>query len=390
VEYVSPTNVKANVNTSNGGKITYKITVENTSDVTYWYRGVSAPVLDGYKNELVGKNGGINITTQDKENGAAGSFGTDDWVPPHTTRDFYATYNFGSGATGNVKTFVNFEFGGKIASYGDGILAILNDPVKYAALSGALNDIYKENNTDTISNVGADAAFIQSLFDTELELDGKPVTITIQRRDVDDRTTGDAYPNGGPSGCEYTIYVTTDDPTTGTPVVQAVSYTKGNDGEWYQIGELYKGTVNIGTYKDSEGNSHASINVNSWQALPESYRLYSYNGGVIEYQVGQKNGDQYQIMKTIDDIMSTKDQNFYNAIDNANMFKTVYDILQKHKGDDSPEVVGLRTAFENASPYYVNHNNGQEFKVKRTLRSELISTIESIAKALEYYTQIRG
>ena len=47
VEYVSPTNVKANVNASNGGKITYKITVENTSDVTYWYRGVSAPVLDG-------------------------------------------------------------------------------------------------------------------------------------------------------------------------------------------------------------------------------------------------------------------------------------------------------------------------------------------------------
>ena len=76
-------------------------------------------------------------------------------------------------------------------------------------------------------------------------------------------------------------------------------------------------------------------------------------------------------------------------IDNTNIFKKVYDIIQKHPSSTDPAVIGLKNAFYEASKFYVNHNNGQEFKVVRNkyTRAEIIYAIKNIQKALDYYNQ---
>ena len=79
----------------------------------------------------------------------------------------------------------------------------------------------------------------------------------------------------------------------------------------------------------------------------------------------------------------------YN-IDNKNIFKKVYDIIKKYPQDSTdPAVVGLRTAFEDASIFYRNLNNGLEFKVVRDkyTRAEIIFALKNIQKALDYYYQ---
>ena len=304
--YLSPTNVKSVVNVPQTGSITYKITVENNSDVTYWYRNKNFMTkLEGYQNALVDSNDGVTIVTKDKLADSTATFNSEDWVPPHTVREFYAIYNFGSNTTGKtVLTLINFSFGGKVASYGDDFLAILNDPDRYAILSEAFNNTYADNGSTVLGHVGADKELFDNLFGTYLTLDGKNVTVMIERADVNGRASGDSYSPSGPTGCEYTIYVTTENPTTGTPVVYAVSYTKETDGTWVQIGELYEGTVNIGTYTDSDGAVYTSLNVDSWEATRKTYTVFTYKGQSVTYKVNEQYGNSFQQQKKIEDLMS--------------------------------------------------------------------------------------
>ena len=391
--YVSPTNIKLNVNASSGGSITYKVTVENNTGATYWFRGISAPALDGYSNGLVGSGTGVTITTKDKLSDTKATFDTSDWVPPNTVREFYVVYSFGNRATGNISTLVNFEFGGKVASYGDEILAILNDPDKYGLLSSAFDNVYAKYGTDVLSNTGADAALFQSLFDTELKLDGKDVTITIQRKNVDNKATGDAFSPSGPSGCEYTVYITTDDPTTGKPTVQAVSYTTTSDGTWRQIGELYEGTVSTGTYTDSEGKRYTSLNVNTWIANEKTYTIFSYNGQKVEYIVGAtQNGDQFDKYKTIAELMGGHDQDLYNMLNRAPIIKAADEILDRNVNSEAPEIVLLREAFDKVIIYYVERNKGdfEMISSDKWTRAEVISAFEALGEAMEYYQQFHS
>lgn len=399
VSYTSPTSVEATVNARGSGSITYKITVENTSDGTYWYRGITViGDLDGYNNSLIGAQRGITIATKDKSGDSGATFDTSDWVPPQTTRDFYVTYSFGSSATGSIKTFVTFDFGAKIESYSDEVLAILNDPEKYAVLSGAFNDTYAESGSTVLSNVGADADLFTSLFGTNLTLDGQPVTIAIERKNVDGKTTGDSYSSGGPSGCEYTIYV-----TTGDGKVYAVSYTTQSDGSWRQIGELYEGTAGTSNYTDSDGNvSGQTINVSSWIASEKRYTMFSYNGFTVEYTVGAVyQGDQYDKYKTIGELMGEKEnQNtinweIFNRLNGGqirSLLVRVESILNSNAGSDAPEIVMLREAFDGLVPQYFYENNPNEYLMRQSgwTRADIIAALEKFQYALEYYDQVHG
>ena len=63
--------------------------------------------------------------------------------------------------------------------------------------------------------------------------------------------------------------------------------------------------------------------------------------------------------------------------------------IRAEAGNYDPGINGLRTAFENAAPYYKNLNNGQEFKVVRNYtRAQIIPYIIDIQHALDYYYQI--
>lgn len=375
--------------------ITYKVTVYNNTEVTYWYLGPSWNSAAN-SNALIGATNGITITTTDNYGDNGNTFNTEDWVPPYTTRDFYITYQFGRNAVDSgLIISISLDFGVKMDAVQDEFLAILNDTASangYQYLNEIFNQRYKETGSTVIANVGEDKEIFNKFFGGEMtvNIDGKevPVTVMIQRENVDGRNTGDSYGvSGGPTGCEYTLYITVDalDSPTGEAMVYAVSYSRGGEGDtqqWYQLGQLYEGTSPLITY-DSEGN--VAFDIEKWKATANEYEFIDG----YYYKVGYEQGDQYAKYKTIEELMSANDQNFYNDIDNSQILRKVYAILHDSGNYSKPGYDGLLTAFENAAPFYTIHNNGQEVKIKRAAtRAELLPYIIAIQTAYEYYNQV--
>ena len=88
---------------------TYKITVFNNTDVTYWYVGQRWDTVYD-QNSSIGANSGITIVTKDHQNDSSQTFDSNDWVPPQTYREFYVTYHFGSNVPIICSLMVNFHF----------------------------------------------------------------------------------------------------------------------------------------------------------------------------------------------------------------------------------------------------------------------------------------
>ena len=384
-DYTMPTNHQTSVYPNgNGGTVTYKITVYNNTELTYWYAGERYESTYE-QNALIGN--GVNIVTKDHQNDTGETFNNDDWIPPETEREFYAVYTYTNKSSTPVSLMVNFHFDLRIDYVHDEFLAVLNNvisPTSYDSLAAVLDSEYKKNGSLSISSTTHPDEFTSFFGDLTVDIDGtmKKATVTIRRENLDkNTTTGDNYQGGGPSGCEYTLYITVENPTPGAVVtVYAIAYSEGADAmgdDWYQVGELYEGTAKI--------NADGSINYSTWVAKAKSYEIAD---GIV-YNVGLANGDQYDIMKTMEQLISAQDQDIFNDIDNKNIFKKVYDIIQKHKDSVDPAVMGLRQAFTDASKFYVNHNNGQEFKVVRNkyTRAEIIYALKNIQKALDYYYQ---
>ena len=386
-DFVLPTNHKTTADASrSNATVTYEITVHNNTDVTYWYVGPQWS-NDYGQNALIGAGGGVSISTKDQLSDSSATFNTEDWVPPQTERVFYVTYTYGANALDPCSTMVNFRFDIHMDAVHDEFLSVLNgtkSPGSYEQLKAVFDAQHAQNGSVTITTESHPEVFAAFFEDLMVNIDGteRQASVVIRRENLDgDATTGDAYANGTPKGCEYTLYITVEPLTPGTkPTVYAIAYSKGADGMgsgWYQVGELYEGTALV--------KADGSIDYANWTATEKTYKI----ADKIEYKVGAPNGDQYAIMKTMEQLISAEDQNFFNLIDNENIFKKVYDIIQKHKGSDDPAVVGLRKAFEDASIFYNNFNNGQEFKVVRNTytRAEIIHALKKIQSALNYYNQ---
>ncbi len=396
VSFTHPTYISSTISSrETNGTVTYKVTLYNNTGVTYWYLG---PSWDEGKesNALIGASNSIAITTKDNYADTSNSFNTEDWVPPYTTREIYITYRFGWNAIGeNISTTISLNFGRKMDSVQDSFLKLLNDTISeygYHYLEDAFNQQYAKTGSTVIANVGEEAAIFNNLFGGEptINVNGEqvPVTIMIQRENVDGRNTGDQYGvSGGPAGCEYTLYVTVDamDSPTGEAMVYAVSYSRGGEGDtdqWYQLGQLYEGTAPLITY-DDEGN--VAFDIESWRATANEYEFIDG----YYYRVGYEQGDQYAKYKTIEELMSANDQNFYNSVDNSQLLRKVYAIVNNSSNQNKQGYEGLRTAFENAAPFYTVHNGGQEVKIKRqATRAELLPYVLAIDHAYDYYTQI--
>ena len=385
-DYILPTNHTTTATPSrSGASVTYKITVHNNTDLTYWYIGPLLSPTYG-TNNLIGVSNGIAVTTKDHPSDTSATFNSEDWIPPQTERDFYVTYTYNASAQTVASTMINFHFDVRIDAVHDEFLAVLNNLIKedsYETLTDAFDEEYAKNGAVTISSK-THAELFEQLFQTlTVNIDGteKEATVVIRRENVDGKSTGDAYSGGTPAGCEYTLYITVESLTPGTrPTVYAISYSEGGTamGEgWYQVGELYEGTAPI--------KADGTIDYAAWRATHKTYEM----ADGISYKVAAPNGDQYDIMNTLEQLISAQDQDIFNDIDNKNIFKKVYDIIQKHKNSTDPAVLGLRKAFEDASIFYRNLNNGQEFKVVRGTytRAEIIYAIKNIQKALDYYYQ---
>lgn len=398
LSYVKPTNLVSVARPAwNNSSITYKVTLHNNSITTYWYIREQFD-KDVESNALIGAENGITITTKDHPSDTSNTFNSEDWMPPNTYRDIYVTYTFGSAAQSYPATFVNFLFGVKMDSVHDKFLSVLNDQNgagSYDLITEAFDEKYKETGSTVIANIGEEKELFDQLFGEELtiDVDGKavPVTVLIERNNVDGRTTGDSYGvSGGPTGCEYTVYITVDalNSPTGKATVYAVSYSKGGtagDDLWYQLGELYEGTANITDYDSTTQDFEGAFDINSWNATANKYVV----ADGITYLVGQEQGDQYDKLKTLKEIMSTNDQDIFNDIDNSKILKNVYDIVYNSANTNKAGYHSLRDAFIAAEPFYNVMNGGQEVKVKRTgTRAEIIPYIESIQKALDYYNEV--
>ncbi len=369
-----------------GGYVTYKITFHNTADVTQWFIGVNSD-SDYGENTLVGLSSGITLKCSDHESDSASTFDSEDWIPSQTERDVYVTYTYGASAQGECETNLDFHFGVRMDAVHDEFLAVLNN-VKidnaYQTMVDAFNTQYAKNGKTTITTESHPEIFAMLFDDLMVDIDGieKRASVVIRRENLDkDTTSGDDYSGSGPVGCEYTLYITVESLTPGTsPTVYAIAYSFGASGmgnDWYQVGELYEGTAPI--------KADGTIDYANWKA---NYKTYQLADG-IEYIVGAANGDQYDIMNTMEQLISAVDQDIFNQIDNTNIFKKVYDIIKKHPNSDDPAVVGLSHAFEDAAKFYRNFNNGQEFKVVRDkyTRAEIIYALQNIQKALDYYYQ---
>lgn len=385
-EYVLPTNHKTTSDASrSAGTVTYKITVHNNTDVTYWYIGTKYDTSYG-QNQLLDRGNAISIRTMDKVNDNYASFNDEDWIPPQTERVFYATYTYGPNAQDQCSTLVNFYFDIKLDAVHDEFLAVLNstnNADSYEYLADVFDKEAAANGSKDITTESHPEVFEKLFGDLMVNIDGteKKASVVIRRENMDnDKTTGD----NGNAGCEYTVYITVEPLTPGTkPTVYAISYSCGADGmgdDWYQVGELYEGTAPV--------LSDGTIDYKNWVATHKKYTI----ADGIEYLVGAPNGDQYDIMKTMEQLISAEDQDIFNQIDNTNIFKKVYDILKNHTNSDDPAVEGLRAAFYDAEKFYVNHNNGQEFKVVRNkyTRAEIIYALKNIQEALDYYYQVYG
>lgn len=158
---------------------------------------------------------------------------------------------------------------------------ILNDPQEYQELSQAMNanwshPSYVGNVVSSWEILDDDTALIQDLFGVALSLniDGEevPVTVIIQRKNVDgNENTGDDYRGTFRTikGCEMMLYMTPVKPSSvsgGTYIeTYVITYTKQGDGDWYQIGEMYKGTAQVVGYVSGSTSFNDSINPSSWR-----------------------------------------------------------------------------------------------------------------------------
>ena len=401
VEIVYPTSLRSTLRANaENTSITYKITVHNKTDMTHWFLGIKHDGLGD--NSLVNITNGVVITTRDGAASGSNAFDTADWIPPQTQRTFYATYVFGSNAQGNRSTLVNFSFGLHVSSVSDGFLKVLNDkdpssPYGYYYLTNAFNENYSQNNSTVINNIGSDKEVFDNLFGSSItvNIDGQklPATIMVERKDVDGKNTGDSYPGSNtPSGCEYTVYLTVDDLSgSGQATVYAVSYTCGEDGVWYQIGELYEGTSTV------TGNL---FDVTSWLAKKKTYTVIDG----VSYKVAAGNsGQPYEQCTTIRELMSVKLEGLFNDVNNnsSKLLKPACVTVYSYRNNNGKWVESineanrykegyneLKIAFDMIKPYCFINNGGFErldINSQQMTRAELIYLLENLQHAYDYY-----
>ena len=395
VGFTHPTYLSSTVNSpKQNGTVTYRVTLYNNTPVTYWYLGPNW-VESTLSNSAI--NNGLSITTKDNSDDTYGSFNTSDWVPPYTERVIYVTYTLGANRLNtDLSTLISLQFGRKMDAVHDEFVIILNDTVSatgYNYLTQVFDQRYKENGTTVIANVGEDKQIFDTLFgkDLTINVDGVevPVTVMIRRDNVDNRTTGDDYKPSGPSGCEYTLYLTVDElnSPTGKAITYAISYSNegvgvGGSQTWYQVAQLYEGTAPIVEYNNT---GEYVVDYKKWVATAKEYELIDGK----YYKVGYAQGDQYDKYTTVEQLMSAEDQDVFNDIDNSGMLRRVYQLVHSNSNTSKPGYDLLRQAFENAAPFYNVYNGGQEVKVKRNCtRAEILPYMIAIQNAYDYYYQV--
>ncbi|MBR2445219.1 MAG: hypothetical protein IKB28_00970 [Clostridia bacterium] len=379
------------------GSVTYEITVFNNTTREYAFRALY--YQDGtYNNNMIENYNGSNSI------GVITHFPDGKKVAPGKSLTFHVTYNLGTGLYpyNTYKTLINYQFGINVDSETEAVdvvhdkfLDILNTTSTYETLVDVLDNKYdgsQEWTSNYVGNVGNatsdDALAVNTLFAGQLQLviDGqtKPATVLIKHENLDNnRNTGDDYVavnknnQGSPFygyGCEMTLYLTTDDldQKNGWAPVYVSVFTCDRDengnivGDWYLIGETYKGRANIVGYNGEAGGTGSFVTDN-WVADAATYQVtdhYSYyvaDGTTIK-----------TLTQTVDPGLTNEFQSLLNRA-KAMIDDTTY---------AGTGITVVEEAYERAAPYFTVDANGNPVADPTITRAQLCPIVKFLETKL--------
>ncbi|MBR2930492.1 MAG: hypothetical protein IKC32_04615 [Clostridia bacterium] len=391
------------------GSTTYSVTVWNNTPYIYAYAGIeyesSGTVAQQYNgNSLLSTSAGNR-----KISVSVSGINTSTILQPNQKVTFTTTYTYGRSLTAGTdyKTLVNYKFAVNVDSVGDAAVdavvkkfgEILNDTSDggdYQTLIDRIDDKfdgYNEWTSNYIGNVddstSADYQTIAELFEGKLQItvDGKEVDVTliIKREDVDGNlNTGDSFTATNPdnrqsltlTGCEMTLYVTTDPLSqSGYRPVDAVVFTcdhndDGSLGEWYVVGERYSGEANAVGYQGAV--DVGSFDTGTWRSYAQTYNVvngYSYSLS------------RHQSIKTVTQATDTYANNKL-----LSLLKEAKTIIDDNELAGSG-MVNLREKYEAASKVYTVSANGTISLISGLTRSQAIPHIKALELALSAFRQ---
>lgn len=289
-------------------KISIPVRVYNNGSATYYFNSVTydETIAECYTN--------ANILYNYKVTETGTPITEEDVYPIDQGKTMEITVTFYHNKTGNnpdldLTSVLNFNFGissdyvdsvatsGALAKF----LEILNTPTNYTKMTTEMMNNYNSSKGDwTVSYIGNvagaanstsaaadDTEIVEDLFDGQLLLtiDGEdiPITVIIKRENIDgNAATGDSYTINDKTyeGCEMTLYMTTVDLNEMTypnraSTVYATVFTK-EDGEWYQMSELYSGSAQVVGYVG--GESSGSFDTGTWISTEAYYGVPAGSG----------------------------------------------------------------------------------------------------------------
>ena len=390
--------------------VTYAITVWNNTSYKYVYKGISGTTTN------------LNVVTKVNQNDRNQTFKPNEaTVERNSTVTFYATYTFDSSDTLDNQTIAStleYQFGIHVDSMGDMAMdrvlikfgEILNTPFTYQYLITHIDDKYVDQGwqANYIGNVhGAsndDTKTIEYLFDEDLSLtiDGvtKNITLLIKRDNFDNnQNTGDSYvaTNGNNrvenKGCEMALYMTANNldkkidagefSETGTQAeVYIAVFTcqpdaNGNPvGDWYQIGDVYKGFAPIVTYDG--GNGTGSFITDEWNSLKTTYKVTSNYSYTINRGDARANGIQ-DIQEILVQTDVTAVSEFNRLLNLARAQISYINQNADYFNEDvfNAPIATLHTIYEKAAAMTVNNN---------TPRAHLIKILKELENATYPFT----
>ncbi len=416
VEIMHPSSLKHTVRGARNDTVTYEVKLWNNTPYEYAFAGLAYETsLDGYEgNDYIGVRNGLTITLEDAE---GGTLNTSDVLSAYETETVYITYQIGRNvANTTLNTLVNFQFGVNVDSVSRVVIdktfvkfgEILNDTTAgggYETLVEKIDDKYNgaDWSANFIGNVAgaegigeagkADTATVNNLFGGSLKItiDGEEtnVTVLIKREDVDGNTqTGDDYTvtdgtnTASGTGCEMTLYLTTDelDRSGANATVYAVVFTcdkneDGTLGNWYQIGERYEGTATVVGYVGNTATQNTgSFDTGTWRSTYKTYQPV----GAYSYTVRGS--------RTIQTITQATDQNAVNALQSK--LTNAADVLAGDYGVFGGEAVTvLQEAFDRAARCYTVSGDTVTVKSDAT-RSQIIPLLQELEAALTPFESI--
>ena len=112
----------------------------------------------------------------------------------------------------------------------------------------------------------------------------------------------------------------------------------------------------------------------------------------MTYKIGQPQGNHFEMMSSLSELMSAKDSEFGNKINGNPLFTNVYNIVKANPNSQAPEIVNLRNAWNDIEPYFVIYNNGGTiwYDSNSCTRGEILPYVIRLGDAYEYYLQVHG